>query len=616
MNNSSIALPSTPTRPRRNEEWIPKTPASKSAARKRLDGVMTMPNLSTLLSTPQRSTQMTKKRHAQSSPAFGDRYIPNRSNMDMDRCSASIQAGEKRRIDVLPKAATARRQKLAGNDIRGQDNDDIPTAPVSQRQVEFNRQMEAVLFNIPPERLERNENTVPSSTDGARSERSTTLSFSTPQDPTSLVYSSIPELLDEAKECEDPLRVRSTEPLLSFGSSNGGASGSSTVGMRNRRRVPSPFDHDILHVLQQSGMPSSGGGSSNGNGDSIRRGLKAYPLQVLETPRLVDDYYLNLISWSENNILAVALGDSVWLYDYCTKNVSKLLELPGAEDFTPSTAYISSVSWSTANAAFLAVGISNSAIQLWDTVAMQPIRVLYGHGGRVCSMAWNGQMFSSGSQDSMIHQHDIRADNHITAKLKGHTLQVCGLKWNIDGTVLASGGNENYVCIWDAAMSSGQNSQTDNNSYTLPRYTLTQHTAAVKALAWSPFRRHKLASGGGSADRSIMTWNTANGAQLSSIDTGSQVCSLIWSKHSNEIVSAHGFSRNQLTLWKYPSMTRIQEFNQHAGRVLNLEMSPDFRIIASISSDQTLCFWEMFEARTSQSPFGICDLQLGNSVIR
>ena len=286
------------------------------------------------------------------------------------------------------------------------------------------------------------------------------------------------------------------------------------------------------------------GGSSNGNGDSIRRGLKTYPLQVLETPRLVDDYYLNLISWSENNILAVALGDCVWLYDYCTKNVSKLLELPGAEDFMPSSGYISSVSWSTANATHLAVGISNSAIQLWDTVAIQPIRVLSGHAGRICSLAWNGQMLSSGSQDSMIHQHDIRADNHITAKLKGHTLQVCGLKWNIDGTVLASGGNENYVCIWDAAMSAQrQNSQTDNNAYTLPRYTLTQHTAAVKALAWSPFRRHKLATGGGSADRNIMTWNTANGAQLSSIDTGSQVCSLIWSKHSNEIVSAHGFSR-------------------------------------------------------------------------
>ena len=166
MNNSPTALPSTPTRSRRNEEWIPKTPASKAAARKRLDGVRTMPNLSTLLSTPQRSTQKAKKRHAQSSPAFGDRYIPNRANMDMDRCSASIRAGEKRRIEVLPKAATARRRKLAGNDIRGDGNDDVPPVPVSQRQVEFNRQMEAVLFNIPPERLERNENTVPSSTVG------------------------------------------------------------------------------------------------------------------------------------------------------------------------------------------------------------------------------------------------------------------------------------------------------------------------------------------------------------------------------------------------------------------------------------------------------------------
>lgn len=37
---------------------------------------------------------------------------------------------------------------------------------------------------------------------------------------------------------------------------------------------------------------------------------------------------------------------------------------------------------------------------------------------------------------------------------------------------------------------------------------LTEHTAAVKALAWSPHRNSILATGGGSTDKSIKLWNT------------------------------------------------------------------------------------------------------------
>ena len=51
---------------------------------------------------------------------------------------------------------------------------------------------------------------------------------------------------------------------------------------------------------------------------------------------------------------------------------------------------------------------------------------------------------------------------------------------------------------------------------------MTDHQAAVKALAWSPHERNLLASGGGTADRSIKFWNAASGALINSVDTGSQ----------------------------------------------------------------------------------------------
>ena len=99
-------------------------------------------------------------------------------------------------------------------------------------------------------------------------------------------------------------------------------------------------------------------------------------------------------------------------------------------------------------------------------------------------------------------------------------------------------------------------------------YRFEDHMAAVKALAWCPFQSNLLASGGGDNDQCIKFWNTHTGACLNSVDTGSQVCSLLWNKNERELLSFHGFTHNQLTLWKYPSMVKIAELIGHTSRVL------------------------------------------------
>ena len=49
-----------------------------------------------------------------------------------------------------------------------------------------------------------------------------------------------------------------------------------------------------------------------------------------------------------------------------------------------------------------------------------------------------------------------------------------------------------------------------------------------------------------------------------------QVCALQWNPHEREILSSHGFSQNQLCLWKYPSMAKVGEFTGHSARVLHM----------------------------------------------
>jgi len=91
-----------------------------------------------------------------------------------------------------------------------------------------------------------------------------------------------------------------------------------------------------------------------------------------------------------------------------------------------------------------------------------------GHEERVGVLTWNSHTLTSGSRDGAIHYHDVRRQDHCVAKSEYHHLEVCGLRWSPDGKHLASGANDNLVCIWNA-----RNTQE-------PQLILRGHQAAVK----------------------------------------------------------------------------------------------------------------------------------------
>jgi cell division cycle 20, cofactor of APC complex len=322
------------------------------------------------------------------------------------------------------------------------------------------------------------------------------------------------------------------------------------------------------------------------------RHISSAPERILDAPDLQDDYYLNLLDWSAKNVLSVALGQTVYLWNAGDGSINELMSLENEED------YVSSVSWTPGDSTFLAVGTSDSRVGLWDVEQQKQLRSMDGHSARVGSLAWNRHILTSGGRDGLIIHHDVRVRNHKVAVLKHHTQEVCGLKWSPDGQTLASGGNDNLLCLWDAkqsGLSSGTGASVHQNDFVAPRLVMNEHCAAVKALAWCPWQRNLLASGGGTADRCIKFWNTNTGARLNSVDTGSQVCSLLWNPNDKEILSSHGFSQNQLCLWKYPTMTKIKELTGHTQRVLHLAAAPDGQTVCSGAADETLRFWKIFD---------------------
>ena len=88
---------------------------------------------------------------------------------------------------------------------------------------------------------------------------------------------------------------------------------------------------------------------------------------MLDGPRIVDNYYLNLLDWGKKNILAVALGGAAYLWDMGTRQTEQLL-VRDHEDDHPT-----SVAWSK-DGNTLATGFANSSIELWDAMALHRVR--------------------------------------------------------------------------------------------------------------------------------------------------------------------------------------------------------------------------------------------------
>lgn len=481
-----------------------------------------------------------------------DRFIPSRRHMNMDLCRRSLQLG----------AAGAKRS-------RDPKDEETPL------QKEFKRRMLSTLCNVPLEKLTE------------ESEATGILTFG------------------GAASAEEKKQNHSASRQQQFANN-----------------MPNPYALDTLRTMKVGGSHLDDYNQQSVTAKVLRK-VPSAPVRILDAPDIVDDYYLNLISWSKDNVLAVALAKSVYLWNAITGEINHLVTV--VERAGAGVDYITSVNWcqEPGQTKYIAVGTHLNEVHLYDGQALKKVRTLYGATGRIASLSWSAQqLLSAGDRDATIINHDVRSDQSIVSKYKGHTQEVCGLKWNEDGTTLASGGNENYLCLFDAAMSGRQSSSRrfggDSQQQSLdhaPRLTLKQHKAAVKALDWCPFHRGLLASGGGTADRTIKFWNSASGAMLNSVDTGSQVCSLVWSRHQRELCSSHGYSENQLILWKYPSMTKIKELTGHTARVLNMDISPDGASIVSAGADETLRFWNIFDTPTTQKS-GFGELSLGGRTIR
>ena len=356
--------------------------------------------------------------------------------------------------------------------------------------------------------------------------------------------------------------------------------------------------------------------------NKIYRKIPKTPFRVLDAPNLIDDYYLNLLDWGKENIIAVALSDEIYLWNDTKAKASLLMTYTNNNSISEdiSNNIITSLSWME-NGINLGIGLPDGIIQLWDINKKIKIREIFAHNNRVSCLSWNNNILSSGSKDRYIKNFDIRIKVPEISKIKKHKQEVCSLKYSIEGDLLASGGNDNMAYIWDIRNLKNNIfnflfNENTNNPYEIKPYSINNlHQAAVKAMNWCPWKRHVLGTGGGSKDKSIKIYSCDCNKLIKNINTGSQVCSLIWNEKEKEIISSHGFNKNQIIIWNYEKSKKICELKGHMNRVLYMTKSPDENVICSGSGDETLRFWKINEDKKRINKYNEEDEMTSNILI-
>jgi cell division cycle 20-like protein 1 (cofactor of APC complex) len=333
------------------------------------------------------------------------------------------------------------------------------------------------------------------------------------------------------------------------------------------------------------------------------RKISNIPYKVLDAPDLRDDFYLNLLDWSATNMLTVSLATSVYLWSGESGKVDRFCTVGtegGPDDF------YASLQWN-ADGTTLATGTQSGMLELWDAPTGQKIAALRRHANRIGCLSWNQNQpnfLISGSRDMSLMLWDFRTPERNTIEFKkAHRLEVCGLQWAPHDTHrLASGGNDNKLLVWNIAKPEAA------------ELVLQGHKAAVKGVAWSPHQAGILLSGGGSKDTSLKVWNTINSNLVHEVVTGSQVCSMVFSKTVNEVATGHGFVDNQVIIWKVPTLSKVAMLEAHMQRVLYLTISPNGQYIASGSGDQTIKIWDAFPEK--KKPTHMSTLEFSNMLLR
>lgn len=266
---------------------------------------------------------------------------------------------------------------------------------------------------------------------------------------------------------------------------------------------------------------------------------------------------------------------------------------------------------------YIAVGLEDRAVVLWDTAIGRPVRTLAGHQKPVRSVAFapGGKQLLSGSTDATAVLWDVETGARLRT-YKGHTGAVVSIAFSPDGERFLTGSPDGTAILWETrtgeqvhalqskevlgvayspngatlATASADRTATLWDAKTgKQNFLLRGHREDVNCIAFSPDGLRVIT---GSSDDTGILWDAATGKRISPMGRHTNnVHSAVFTPAGTRVIT--GEREELVMMWDATTGRNVRTFVGHIGEIQSLVPSPDGRTMLSGSRDGTARLWDL-----------------------
>ncbi|MBE9067162.1 protein kinase [Leptolyngbya cf. ectocarpi LEGE 11479] len=202
---------------------------------------------------------------------------------------------------------------------------------------------------------------------------------------------------------------------------------------------------------------------------------------------------------------------------------------------------------------------------------------LEGHSSWVSTVAFNPKyrVLASGGWDDTVNLWDIQTGS-LTMSLTGHARGINGVAFSPLGQVLASCSDDDTIRLW--------NTGTGNLLHVLKGH---RHDVTSVAIG----RRGSLLISG-SEDRTVGVWNLEQGKLVKVLSGNAGMIRCVDISPDEELVVSGGFD-NKIRLWQLGTGEIFRVLPGHLNSVNDITISEDGRLIASAGKDRCIKLWSL-----------------------